>query len=71
MMDTQRQFATLFVTDLVNRGILAKEVGGNWTLTQPILGYQADVSFRTKDEVIQKIVEGALAHYSQGLKAAV
>lgn len=70
-MDT-KQFALAMVTDLVNRRIIAKDINGTWTLTQPLLGYEGDVAFHSKDECIQKVTQAALSQYGQSqLKAAV
>lgn len=71
-MNEIRSFATVFVTDLVNRQIIAKEAGATWTLVQPILGYQADLTFHSKDEMIQKLTDAAVNQYGKqsGLRSA-
>lgn len=57
-MDNNHTFATRFVTDLVNQGLICKEVNGKWTLAQPILGIQGNVTFNSKEEIIQGLVKG-------------
>lgn len=73
MNEKIKAFALAMVTDLVDRGIIAREVNGTWTLTQVLLGYNGDVAFPSKRDLIQGVANAAAETYGgqAGLREAV
>ena len=74
-MDTNnlKAFATYIVNDLLTAGVLAQDTGGSWKLKAPVFGYQQDIEFRDKQDMIERVAGQILTRYGthSGLKVAV
>lgn len=50
--------AFFIVSDLVNQGLLGSQVSANeWQLKASVLGYGANTSFKSKEELVQEIAQ--------------